>query len=518
MFKRMTAKTDKKTLVFALVAFAAFALLVFLFPYSGDDWAWGSKIGLERLSTWFERYNGRYAGNLLVMALTRSKLLNVVFTAFSLVCACFLPQICSGSKRFSPLLLSAAMFLLMPKYVWTQSVAWTAGFSNYIPPILLTTVFMAVTSNVFREEKPAYGKLMPVATFAIGFVASLFMENVTLYGVALSASVTVIALVKHKKLFAVHVCGLAGSAAGAVLMFSNSAYGIIASAEDGYRSTALSAGLYKTLESHVATINYYFFTKNVAVLAVISLLCVVLAEMYIKSNGDEKKKTFVKAARAVNIFCLIFVLSRSVLIRVISSGVIKFASDCVILFVGVIYFLAVCVIILIGIKDNARKGMALVALFSLPVLIAPLLVVNPIGPRCFFPPYFICMILSVCLYDSVLDGCADEKRVERVAAKVFLTVSSVMLVYLVAVYGTVCYYNVRRNEYAVRQNELGYEKITVCRLPFTAYVWTGDPDREPWAERYKLFYGLEPDAQLEIIGYKEFDEWKENFDREVSEK
>ena len=73
MFKRLITKTDKKTLVFALVAFAAFALLVFLFPYSGDDWAWGSKIGLERLSTGFKDYNGRYGGNLFPRIKGRSK-------------------------------------------------------------------------------------------------------------------------------------------------------------------------------------------------------------------------------------------------------------------------------------------------------------------------------------------------------------------------------------------------------------------------------------------------------------
>ena len=78
--------TRKRCFVFALIAFAVFALLVFLFPYSGDDWAWGSEIGIERLKNHFDNYNGRYAGNLLAMALTRSKLLDIIITAFSLVC------------------------------------------------------------------------------------------------------------------------------------------------------------------------------------------------------------------------------------------------------------------------------------------------------------------------------------------------------------------------------------------------------------------------------------------------
>ena len=50
MLKRLFSKADKKTVIFGIVAFFAFALLIYLFPYSGDDWAWGSQIGLDRLA------------------------------------------------------------------------------------------------------------------------------------------------------------------------------------------------------------------------------------------------------------------------------------------------------------------------------------------------------------------------------------------------------------------------------------------------------------------------------------
>ena len=104
--------TRKRCFVFALIAFAVFALLVFLFPYSGDDWAWGSEIGIERLKNHFDNYNGRYAGNLLAMALTRSKLLDIIVTAFSLVCVCVFPKLYSGSDRFATLPLAFTLFLL----------------------------------------------------------------------------------------------------------------------------------------------------------------------------------------------------------------------------------------------------------------------------------------------------------------------------------------------------------------------------------------------------------------------
>ena len=35
-------------------------LLSFLFPYTGDDWAWGSQIGLGRLHTWFDKIRWKF--------------------------------------------------------------------------------------------------------------------------------------------------------------------------------------------------------------------------------------------------------------------------------------------------------------------------------------------------------------------------------------------------------------------------------------------------------------------------
>ena len=83
------------------------------------------------------------------------------------------------------------------------------------------------------------------------------------------------------------------------------------------------------------------------------------------------------------------------------------------------------------------------------------------------------------------------------------------------VYMPIHKYDIRRNEYALIQSQLGYEKITVCKLPYTSYVWTGDPSHAPWDERYKLFYGIDENAEFELLSYSEFDKWAEKFDKEV---
>lgn len=68
-------KTDKRFLLIFIAMFVFFFGLAYMLPYTGDDWAWGGQIGIDRLHEHFRNYNGRYLGNLLVIALTRSNLL-----------------------------------------------------------------------------------------------------------------------------------------------------------------------------------------------------------------------------------------------------------------------------------------------------------------------------------------------------------------------------------------------------------------------------------------------------------
>ena len=71
-------ETKRNRSVLYVFTFVFFALFYYFLPLAGDDWTWGSAIGMERFKNGFDGYNGRYVGNLLIILITRSVMARVV--------------------------------------------------------------------------------------------------------------------------------------------------------------------------------------------------------------------------------------------------------------------------------------------------------------------------------------------------------------------------------------------------------------------------------------------------------
>ena len=124
-------------------------VLCYLFPYSGDDFAWGTKIGLERLNIWFDNYNGRYSGNLLILLLTRSKLLRIAIESVTIFLIIRYMNLLSTKDKKDNKLLIVLMLLLIPVTIFRPTIAWASGFANYLIPILLILFFINSNKDLF---------------------------------------------------------------------------------------------------------------------------------------------------------------------------------------------------------------------------------------------------------------------------------------------------------------------------------------------------------------------------------
>lgn len=509
-------KDTVKTMTFALAAFAVFAVFVYLFPYSFDDWAWGTQVGVDRLLNHFEGHNGRHAGNLLVMALTRSKLLNIVFTSATFSFLCVIPKKFADSEKSYLMPFAFMILLMMPKALWVQTVAWTAGFSNYVPSILLSFLYLVLVKNVFENQTPKYSKVLPVAAFVIGFVSALFMETVTLYNFVLSAAVIAYSLFKFKRASITYFAHFFGCVAGAVLMFSNSCYWAVAKGDDFYRTTALDQGIRETLEEHTKMVMDQFFEKNLWMLLIMTVLCIAVVIGCLNKDFSKFSKLTSALCAAANVGALIIIAHEKLFSGLdiaikISEKKHNYSMFCAVL----LYCVTVLLIVLLCVKDKNRKMKVLFALVSMPVLIAPLLVVNPVNSRCFFSGYFMGIVFCVLMLDYASDLFSMPKEVSYFRSVVFAAVSVAFAISWFSSYYPIHVYYEKREEYVQKQGELGYQNIVVCKIPNRSYVYHANPDSEMWGNRYKMWNGLDESVTLELMDYKDFDKWAKEFDKEV---
>ncbi len=232
-------------LYYLTVALSAvgFLLLFCAVPFTMDDWAWGSETGLARLQNGFAGYNGRYLGNLLVIALTRCAALRIPFMAgvsvlLARAVAGFLTKRQSAAGYLSALciILSCALFGLAGGRlnIFAQTVGWISGFCNYVVPTVFVLFYLRSVLAAFENEDKKQNEVLYAVS---GFASALFAEHITLSLIVISALVNVFYYRKFRKVNAAFALHFASVSAGASLMFSNSSYLLL------LRGNAVSGGM-----------------------------------------------------------------------------------------------------------------------------------------------------------------------------------------------------------------------------------------------------------------------------------
>ena len=496
-----------------------FGLLAFLFPYTGDDWAWGSIMGIQRLDIFFDNYNGRYLGNFLVLAITRSKALKVVLMALSYFLSCWLCYKYSPNKKNATLLFAIFMFFLMPRPIFLQSVVWASGYANYVPSALLSVGYILIIRNITGQEAPKYPKFLFIATLVMGFCGAPFMENIALFNICLGVAVIGYCLIKFKKIYLTHFTFLLGAIGGAVWMFSNTAYRSVATGEDTYRTAA--TGMEKILEQ--AEINIKLICNNLVIenfvicIVVTILLSLLVADLCKKSQSTSKKYVAISML-VINIVFLFLVVCKK--LKTASYYTCTYSFK----FFDTLWFpiVATCtlgitalIIVLLCVRKHERFAI-LLPLYCIPVVVAPLLIVTPIGPRCFYISYLLTMVFAAGIFGYLTEDMERGSFRMKSLCGSLLIALLLQAIFYTAVFIPIYKYDTKRNEFAKIQSENQEETIVVCYLPNIGYVWCSSPAKEPWPTRYKLFHELE-NVPITVVSPEKMDEYYEEYMKEHKE-
>ena len=470
--------------------FVFFCILGWILPYMHDDWAWGSSIGLGRLERLFENYNGRWAGNLLVLVLTRFRLLRALAYGASLAVIALYAWKLTGGKR-TGLLFGIALILCVPHAMFGQAIAWTSGFVNYTVSVamLLPLVYWGM-ERIFQKEpkKPALWSVIGAGVLC--FAVQLFMEHITLYLLAFLLFANLVWLIRRKKpdLFLGVLFGAA--AAGAALMFSNEAYRSAAANPGGYQQIAtgsLSAIIGRALDQYFDKIIVYFLLDNLILMIALSVFCLIALQVY-------KPRGHVFPALVIGVTLLYEVTRKWIPINLTENYLGR-------RILGVVCFFYVLSVVyaIWSVREVRWKGLVLFG--SAFVLTAPLLIVEPIGPRNFFVVYvfltLVCMLLCAELLKQV-----KNKDWRRAAGKVAAGVCMTCAVFYLVIFSEVSLADRQRLRSVEEQAARGNQTILLEPLPYGEYMHCSSPINERFEERFRRFYRLPDGVKITVVEEK----------------
>ncbi len=502
--KECTKNRKKIFTILAIIIFLIF--LCSLFPYSGDDWAWGSSIGLERLKTFFKDYNGRYVGNLIVLVLTRSVLLRVIVMVATIFGIIYLSYKLTDDKKFSLLLLSTLLILSVPKLILRQAIVWTSGFTNYALPtvlILLALYLIYKTSKEYKNKKNI-NIITAVGLLVLGFCSSLFVEHITIYLVVISLLLVLYYFIKYKKVPIKYIAFFIGSLLGAILMFSNGAYGNIANNEDGYRSIPTNGiiSLIEKVQENFKTIYQELILNNLILNIVLASLLLITIYNFLKNNKPSKLK---KGLINLSIVSIIGYIIYSVIKKVNPTwNILLKYTPYFELFISIIFFLAIAIVTFVCITKKEVKQKLIFYLLSIAILTLPLFIVQPIGSRCFFPTYCIFILIILVLYKEGVEENEIFNKILGIGITVFA-------VYLSSIFLPIFKTNMERNSYILKQYESESKVIEVVNLPYGDYLWNANFEKNSiWEERFKLFLGIPKDTEFKKVTTKQWNKLMKN--------
>lgn len=467
-----------------IIIFIILSVLCYAFPYTGDDWAWGSSIGIERLNTFFSNYNGRYLGNLCVLILTRSHILRAITMSLVITGILYLINKTIKIKKIYLISYIILFLMIMPINIFRESISWTSGFSNYVMPTLgiIFTISYFFNKGFQKEETKSKTIIISLILLIISFSVSLFMEHITIYNLILGIFLLIYTIIKSKPNIPKAICYLLGSISGTITMFSNTAYQSILSQTDTYRQIENPSinTLLTTLINEVLDLLVY---NNYIILGIIIILIIYIIN---KTKTKETPKIILTIILSLNLFYLIITNLVPDFKEILNQGYLKLTISIV---------LYITLIISLKYIKKPYKNKILFLLISIIILAGPLLIVKPIGPRCFFIIYILYIFISLILIDYTKN--ILKLNYNKGFKITLITISTISLIYIFIIYGNIYIKDKQRLEY-VKQNIKTEQKITLHRLPYEerlhcSYIDTGNG---LWEMRYKLFNNIPEDINL----------------------
>lgn len=393
---------SKRSILVLILTYAFLLLLSRGFVVSGDDWFFSSRTMDESLpeallagyrcaKDHYFSTNGRLIGNALSMFFGCSEFWREIVRCgiilMILIQICRLGQIRSISMYCVALLLLIAL----PADIYRQCYAWAAGFFNYVPPLLLILSYFFLYEK--ESERKSNYRAFVFAFFLTGLCTQFFVENISIGMFLLSVGVLVWERRCRGKWSVPLFAHLIGCFIGCIIMFAAPGYSNVN--VEGYREVSGSLGeLLHTIRLNFTNITMYITERNWTIIIPLTALSLIL--MLEEQPGPGFARYLHRGVILCLFLCPVWFFANYRILRVMSySGWIKKLSFLVDLVVNILYLASISITGALCLRDSVRKRRAMLCVAAIPLVLMPLAVVSPIGPRCMYVPYMlmVCLIL-----------------------------------------------------------------------------------------------------------------------------
>ncbi len=480
---RIKLKGEQRQAVLCLcVLFIILFLLCRLFPLVGDDWyreALGagihSPLDLIRETAYrWSTTNSRIFANILAFSAGSRPLLRELYQAsFTLALIALLGKV-TGIGGPRGLMLWTAAVLALPLPIFAQIHSWAAGFFVFVPPTVLALgcigiVLPVIDGDELRETRPRWAALL-----AMGFLQELGAEHSALFGICAAFGLLIWYRLERKKWSPSLGLMLTGSLLGAALLFASPSYRLIGSGGTDYYKTGLTgglAGLFQSAMRNLPAIARYFILDCPVLYLSLTALTLLLG---LRLRG--RLNLVLKLVLAAGCPALAFLPAHRIT-------------------AALIWGLALFAALYLWLPDRQSRARTLFFLTGAVIAAAPLLVVNPIGPRCLLMSY----VFMLAAAGSILKALKPEGLPKPVAWLVPAALSIAVLAVCFCVFIPIHRTELRRSEILSGAVASGAEKVTVPAYDNSRWLWDAD-------SAFKLgqyYYHREP-GDIEIIFGKDF--------------
>ncbi|MDE6025503.1 MAG: hypothetical protein K2G45_08625 [Lachnospiraceae bacterium] len=493
--------TINKKWSYLIIIASILLFIMFLFaPVRLDDWAWGGKIGIDRLQSKFAGYNGRYVGNMIVIVLLRlpNVIRALVQTAFVLLFFKMVYEILEQNVlAFSAFIIA---FACVPLKMSSQCITWVSGYANYfMAAVCLVYIIKTVFNIVFNDAE--LKKYNYVIFPCIVFLSQLILETATIYIFVFLITMTCISFKKKNKknIIFLIVCTLL-SVAGLMLMYSNSAYRM-ATEDQSYKKINFFDGFLSQIGDWFDKFIKEMMPDFVSNYNILIMLILVGLVVLWAAKGGKLSKIMCCIGSAFAAFFMYDMLDThwENLYRQDQLGlIIRFS-------VSLLMYIYLIISISVLIKGVQKVKMLIISLSQI-ILVAPLIVASPLGVRCFFHNYiFWALILGQivsCIYEKIKHKLPEsfESHSIRVAA---MFVVMLIVCNIGVQIKTFEIYKIR--EKIMEDGKANHvEKMILPQVPYVQEYCFGaqvSNKNEYWIANYKAYYGIPADTEVKFMDY-----------------